>query len=118
MDTLIGSIMLWPLAWAPKDWLFCNGQELPIMQNQVLFALLGTTYGGDGNTTFALPNLNGRAPVGAQMGGVMPSGLASYELGAVGEESSPVSIAPADAGNPFLALNFIICTFGQFPSRH
>ena len=47
----------------PKGWAFCNGQLLPINQNQALFALLGTTYGGDGQTTFALPDLRGRAPI-------------------------------------------------------
>ena len=48
---------------APRGWALCNGQLLPINQNQALFSLLGTTYGGDGRTTFALPNLQGRAPV-------------------------------------------------------
>lgn len=48
---------------APKGWALCNGQLLPIAQNQALFALLGTTYGGDGQLTFALPNLQGRVPV-------------------------------------------------------
>ena len=47
----------------PKGWAFCNGQFLPIVQNQALFALLGTTYGGNGQTTFALPNLQGRVPI-------------------------------------------------------
>ncbi|MFO0756522.1 MAG: tail fiber protein [Byssovorax sp.] len=49
----------------PRGWAFCNGQLLSIAQNQALFAILGTTYGGDGITTFALPNLKGRVPVGA-----------------------------------------------------
>src|ERR671939_642205 len=48
---------------APKGWAFCNGQLLPINQNQALFSLLGTTYGGDGRVNFALPNLQGRAPI-------------------------------------------------------
>src|SRR5882762_7709360 len=48
---------------APKAWAFCNGQLLPINQNQALFSILGTTYGGDGRTTFALPDLRGRAPL-------------------------------------------------------
>jgi microcystin-dependent protein len=48
---------------APKGWAFCNGQQLPINQNQALFSLLGTTYGGNGQTTFALPNLQGRTPI-------------------------------------------------------
>ena len=49
--------------YAPKGWAFCNGQLLPINQNQALFSLLGTTYGGNGQTTFALPDFRGRAPV-------------------------------------------------------
>jgi microcystin-dependent protein len=48
---------------APQGWAFCNGQFLPINQNQALFSLLGTTYGGNGQTTFALPNLRGRLPM-------------------------------------------------------
>src|ERR1700753_3131897 len=48
---------------APKGWALCNGQFLPINQNQALFALLGTTYGGNGQTTFALPNLRGSVPI-------------------------------------------------------
>src|SRR5688500_4804878 len=48
---------------APKGWSFCSGQLLPINQNQALFSLLGTTYGGNGQTTFALPDLRGRAPI-------------------------------------------------------
>ena len=52
----------------PKGWLPCNGQLLPITQNQALFSLLGTTFGGDGRTTFALPNLQGRVPIGTGNG--------------------------------------------------
>ncbi len=48
---------------APKGWALCNGQFLPINQNQALFSLLGTTYGGNGQTTFALPNLRGQVPI-------------------------------------------------------
>ena len=54
---------------APNGWAFCNGQLLPINQNQALFSLLGTIYGGDGNSTFGLPDLRGRAPVHAHGGG-------------------------------------------------
>ena len=56
--------------YAPKGWALCDGQLLPINQNQALFSLLGTTYGGDGRTTFALPDLQGRAPVHAVGGNV------------------------------------------------
>jgi microcystin-dependent protein len=53
---------------APKDWAFCHGQILPISTNQALFSILGTIYGGDGRTTFALPDLRGRGPLGAGAG--------------------------------------------------
>ncbi len=59
----LGQIMQVGFNFAPRDWAFCDGQELPINQNQSLYSLLGTTYGGDGRTTFALPDLRGRAPV-------------------------------------------------------
>jgi microcystin-dependent protein len=59
----IGEIRLMAFNFPPKDWAFCNGQLLPINQNQALFSLLGTTYGGDGRVTFALPNLRGRVPI-------------------------------------------------------
>jgi len=65
MDPLIGTVSIWPINWAPQDWLPCNGQLLPISQYQVIFALLGTTFGGDGVNNFALPNYNGRLPLGA-----------------------------------------------------
>ncbi len=59
----LGEIKMLSFAFPPKGWAFCNGQLLPINQNQALFSLLGTTYGGDGQTNFALPNLQGRVPL-------------------------------------------------------
>src|SRR6266852_5250816 len=59
----IGEIKMVGFNFPPRGWAFCNGQVLPIAQNQALFAILGTTYGGNGQTTFALPNLQGRSPV-------------------------------------------------------
>src|SRR4051812_14963524 len=58
MEAFIGTVMLVGFNFAPQYWALCNGQLLPINENQALFSLLGTTYGGDGITTFALPNLN------------------------------------------------------------
>lgn len=63
MDPLIGTIMLAAFPFAPKGWMFCNGQTLNINTNNALYALLGTQFGGDGKTTFALPDLRGRIPV-------------------------------------------------------
>src|SRR2546426_1870983 len=59
----LGMIILVPYAFAPRGWAFCNGQILPIAQNTALFSLLGTMYGGNGQTTFALPNLQNRSPM-------------------------------------------------------
>jgi microcystin-dependent protein len=93
----------------PKGWTFCNGQLLPINQNQALFSLLGTTYGGDGRVNFALPNLQGRIPVHmgngvvlGEQGGETSHTLNISELPAhnhvpVGSSGSPAS--PSAAGN-------------------
>lgn len=79
-EPFIGSIVLFAGNFAPRGWAFCNGQILPIAQNTALFSILGTTYGGNGQTTFALPDLRGRAPVSAGQG----PGLSIYDLGQVG----------------------------------
>src|SRR5258706_13338117 len=63
-EAFISEIKIVAFSFPPKGWAFCNGQLLPINQNQALFSLLGTTYGGDGRVNFALPNLQGRVPVG------------------------------------------------------
>lgn len=62
-EPFLSEIRIFSFNYPPKGWAFCNGQLLPINQNQALFALLGTTYGGNGQTNFALPNLRGRAPL-------------------------------------------------------
>jgi microcystin-dependent protein len=62
-EPFLGEIRIVAFNFPPRGWAYCNGQTLPIAQNQALFALLGTTYGGNGQTTFALPNLQGRAPM-------------------------------------------------------
>ncbi len=77
MDSFVGQLMLVPYNFAPKGYAFCQGQLLAIAQNTALFSLLGTTYGGDGRTTFALPNLSATVPLGAGQG----PGLSSYVQG-------------------------------------
>ncbi len=62
-EPFLGEIRIMSFAFAPKGWALCNGQLLPINQNQALFALLGTTFGGDGRVTFALPDLRARTPI-------------------------------------------------------
>ncbi len=68
-DNFLGEIKLLPYAWPPKGWALCDGSLLPINQNQALFSLLGTTYGGNGVTTFALPDLRGRTALHANPSG-------------------------------------------------
>jgi microcystin-dependent protein len=77
MQAFLSTILVWPPNFAPNGWALCAGQLMSISQNTALFSLLGTTYGGDGITTFGLPNLQGRVPVGAGQG----SGLSLYNLG-------------------------------------
>ncbi len=72
--------MPWTADFAPKGWHFCNGALLPINQYEALFSLLGVQYGGNGQTTFGLPNLNGRVAVGAYQGGV-PTGTTHFNPG-------------------------------------
>lgn len=179
MEGYIGEIRLFAPGFAPRNWAFCNGQILAISQNSALFSILGTTYGGNGVNTFALPDLRGRSAVGAGTG----PGLSNYVLGELtgnftktlqanqlpphdhtitGSISMPTTNLPADnetpAGNffandgstkfsaqhdavtmkpvnvnlianagaavpinnmmPYLAVNYIICITGIFPSRN
>jgi microcystin-dependent protein len=79
-DPFVAEIRIFPFNFAPKGWAFCNGQLLPISQNTALFSLLGVTYGGDGKSTFALPNMQGNAPIHAGQG----PGLSLYDLGQEG----------------------------------
>lgn len=83
MDPFVGEIRPVPYNFAPRGWAFCQGQIMPIAQNTALFSLLGTTYGGNGQTTYALPNLQDRVPVGAGQG----PGLSPYDLGQQGGEA-------------------------------
>jgi microcystin-dependent protein len=73
-EPFIGELKLAAFTFAPRGWAFCNGQLLPIAQNTALFSLLGTTYGGNGQTTFALPDLRGRVPVHSGSGGQVQLG--------------------------------------------
>ncbi|HAD12810.1 MAG TPA: phage tail protein [Saprospirales bacterium] len=177
MEGTLATIMIFGGNFAPTAWMFCAGQLLSIAEYNALFSLLGTTYGGDGQTTFALPDLRGRIPVGTGTGG----GLTTINLGqAAGSESitlteaqlpahihpmiasvstsssnadgsnSPakvlatpttnlyaptsaatnnylggasVSLAPQGGSQPistlqpYLALNYVICVEGAYPSR-
>lgn len=183
MEGTISEIRMFAGNFAPRAWMFCNGSLMSIAQNTALFALLGTTFGGDGQTTFGLPDLRSRLPIhtgqGAglspyqlgQMGGTESNTLTATNVGghnhgvtgnasiatASGDGQTPVAVnnypanngetiyaattdnsamAPASLGGvtvapqtpngnapisniqPYLAMNFIICVEGIFPSRN
>ncbi len=80
----VAEIRIFGFTFAPKGWAMCNGQLMPISQNTALFSLLGTTYGGDGKSTFGLPNLEGSVPIHPGQG----PGLSLYDLGEVGGSST------------------------------
>ncbi|MBC8032039.1 MAG: phage tail protein [Pyrinomonadaceae bacterium] len=79
-DPFVAEIRIFPFNFAPKGWAWCNGQLMPLSQNTALFSLLGTTYGGDGKSTFALPNMQGNAPMHPGQG----PGLSLHDLGEIG----------------------------------
>lgn len=99
MDPFIGQISLFPFDFAPRGWALCQGQALPISQNTALFSLLGTAYGGNGTSTFGLPDLRGRVAVSQGQG----TGLQPYAMGDMaGAESVPLSAATTPAhSHPF-----------------
>lgn len=134
-NPFIGEVTRFAGNFAPIGWAFCNGQLLAIAQNDALFSILGTTYGGDGRTTFGLPDLRGRAPIHPGTG----PGLPTYRLGQkIGMERSTVRKqqipATASVGDssvvavqsipnmvnnmqPSLGVNYIIAYVGIYPSR-
>jgi microcystin-dependent protein len=110
-DPFVAEIRIFPFNFAPQGWAWCDGQLMPISQNTALFSLLGTTYGGDGKSTFALPDLQGRAPMHPGQG----PGLSLHDLGETGgaetvtllESEMPahshavsMSLRPSDNLNP------------------
>lgn len=174
-DSMIGSIVMFAGNFAPRGYALCQGQLLSIAQNTALFSILGTTYGGDGRVTFALPDLRSRGPVGngngpgltpitlgeqagAQWVTLLTSNLPAHNHTVACDNTGQTSTAPSGlipgvsndrttslpvySGNPanaqmnpamcgaaggsqpftnsdpFLGLNFIICTQGIFPSRN
>jgi microcystin-dependent protein len=101
-NPFLGEIRIFGFNFAPRGWAFCNGQILAIAQNTALFALLGTTYGGNGQTTFALPDLRGRVPNHFGQG----PGLSSYDLGEVsGSETVTLTPSTMPAHNHFIACS-------------
>lgn len=99
-EPFIGSIIIFAGTFAPRGWALCNGQLMSISQNSALFSILGTTYGGDGIQTFALPDLRGRTPIGVGNG----PGLTPRSEGEMsGSESVTLTIANMPAHNHAIA---------------
>lgn len=103
MEPFLGQLALFGFDFAPRGWMFCDGQLLPIAQYSALFSLLGTTYGGDGRTTFGVPDLRGRAPIHFGHG----AGLSNRILGAMsGAEVATLTVANLPAhSHPLHAVN-------------
>src|SRR5271170_1181314 len=102
METYLGTILMVGFNFAPVGWALCNGQLLSIAQNTALFSLLGTTYGGDGRSTFALPNLQSRVPIHQGQG----TGLSPYTIGQVGgTENVTLLSAQMPSHNHLIAIN-------------
>ena len=134
MDPFTGEIRIVGFNFAPQGWATCDGQIMPLEQNPALFSLLGTTYGGDGKSTFALPDFRGRAPIHQGQG----PGLSQRSLGEVGGQEAltlstqraeipqapdnPTILSYAPGGQaannmqPFLTALFIIALQGHFPT--
>jgi len=102
MAAFLGQIMMFGGNFAPRNWALCDGQILPIAQHTALFSLLGTTYGGDGRTTFALPDLRGRVPMHAGSG----PGLSNRRLGQrLGSETNTLNALQMPSHSHMAATN-------------
>lgn len=173
MDGFVGEIRIFAGQFAPKDWAFCDGQELQISRNTALYSILGFRYGGNGTTTFCLPDLRGKAPMHFGHGpGLTPrvigrstgtssvalrtseipahthtprviqaantadptqaiwanttnirGGIPAYAPSADGTTMSPLAIGvagndqPHNNMQPYLGVNYIICLYGEYPSK-
>jgi microcystin-dependent protein len=130
-DPFVAEIRIFGFNFAPKGWAFCDGQLLPISQNTALFSLLGTTYGGDGKSTFALPDMQGNAPMHPGQG----PGLSLHDLGETGgsetvtllesefpSHSHALNVSQADAierlpGGQQLATGIAVGMYGSLASN-
>ncbi len=108
-EPFLGTIVGFAGNFAPRGWALCQGQILSISQNTALFSLLGTTYGGNGQTTFALPDLRGRTPVSSGQG----PGLSNYDLGQSGGEESVVLNAAQMPAHTHQVLGSSVATGGR-----
>ena len=127
-EPFLSEIRIFSFNFPPKGWAFCNGQFMPINQNQALFSLLGTTYGGNGQTTFALPDLRDSAPIHMGNGHTLGEKAGTPTV-TITQQTMPQHIHFVQASNvggsqahtnqqPLLGLNFCIALQGIFPSRN
>jgi microcystin-dependent protein len=98
-DPFVAEIRIFPFNFAPKGWAWCDGQLLPLSQNTALFSLLGTTYGGNGKSNFALPDLRGRAPMHPGQG----PGLSLHDLGETGGSEMVTLLSSELPAHPHVA---------------
>ena len=104
-DPFVAEIRIFPFNFAPKGWAWCDGQLMPLSQNTALFSLLGTTYGGNGQSNFALPDLQGRAPMHPGQG----PGLSLHDLGETGGTET-VTLLESEMPSHSHSLNFVNAT--------
>ena len=107
MEPLIATIILFAGNFAPRGYSYCDGQLLPISQNSALFSLLGTTYGGDGRTTFGLPDCRGRVVLGPRRG----AGLSDYRLGQRGGAETVILNQTQIPSHTHAAVGTVKCNF-------
>ena len=132
-EPFLGEIRMFAGSYAPERWAYCDGQLLPISGHEALYSLLGTAFGGDGRTTFGLPDLRGRVPmhpgngpglshhVRGQMGGQEQVALQQTDVGPGGR--SPIQVNTGAHTNlpnmqPYTCVNFIIALEGLYPPRN
>ena len=108
-DAMMGEIKLFAGNFAPRGWAFCEGQLIPISQNSALFSILGTQYGGDGRTTFALPDLRDAVPISASNTRKQGSVVNSANFKIDNTQSSTTKT---------VSLRYIIALYGVYPSRN
>jgi microcystin-dependent protein len=129
-EPYIGEIRMVGFNFAPVNWALCNGQQLSITENEALFNLIGTTYGGDGQQTFNLPNLQGCIALhqgNNQGNNAVYAGDASQALYAVPDNSATLNNAALSTTGgslqhtnqmPFVVINFVIALYGIFPPQN
>ncbi|WP_422355483.1 phage tail protein [Roseivirga pacifica] len=130
MEGTIGEMKVFAGSYAPKNWMICNGEYLKIEDNMALFSVIGTTYGGDGMRTFALPDMRGRTVIGAGRGPGLSDRKAGEKLGVESDwdntgraeafNKEPIQVNVTTESNkmqPSLVANWIICVKGIYPVR-